>query len=278
MTAPIHEGLMAADTALTWAAGQGLALNLLDLRAAWQDAMRLQVLGEVSDSTGWNPWAGEVRYSLERAAAALDAAEDIVSAVQAASGKPHLAIHTGSGEVQALDGPPPQPTWQPTAAHFEVEVTAPGFDVEATWREAVPVGAPRTLELILMLAKQDPTAASATLSFPRSGDRLIYSPAMLDEVADLALADLPGFEGLVNVPAANGLVGLGNGVFLIKDLRTVHLSAFFPKGEPRVFFRDETLNGPGPYAFRFLVLIGATADEALEAARDLNVVPTVTVP
>lgn len=270
--------LMAAGAALDWADAEALDVEVPVLRAAWRDAMRLQVLGEVSDSTGWNPWAGEVRYSLERAAAALDAAGDILSAVQAASGKPHLAIHTGSGVVEALDEPPPWPTWQPAEAPFEVEVTAPGFDVDATWREAVPVGAPRTLELTLTLTRQDPAAASATLSFPRSGDRLIYSPAMLDEVADLALADLPGFQGLVNVPAANGLVGLGGGVFLIKDLRTVHLSAFFPKGESRVFFRDQTLNGAGPYVFRFLVLTGATADEALQSARDLNVVPTVVFP
>ncbi len=270
--------LMAADVALTWAAGQGFELDLPALRGAWQDAMRLQVLGEVSDSTGWNPWAGEVRYSLERAAAALDVARDILLAMQAASGKPHLAIHTGSGEVETLDEPPPEPAWQPVEAPFEVQVEAPGFEVEATWREQVPVGVPRVLELTLTLKKQDPGATSATLSFPRSGDRLVYSPAMLDEVADLALADLPGFQGQVVVPAANGLVGLGSGVFLLEDLRTVHLAAFFPKGEPRVLFRDQTLNGPGPYVFRFLVLVGATGDEALQAARDLNTSPTVRVP
>ncbi len=269
--------LMAAGAALDWADAEALDVEVPALRAAWRDAMRLQVLGEVSDSTGWNPWAGEVRYSLERAAAALDAAEDILSAVQAASGKPHLAIHTGGG-VEALDEPPPGPAWEPAEAPFEVEVDAPGFDVDVTWREAVPAGVPRTLEFTVRLTRQDPTAASVTLWFPRTGDRLIYSPAMLDEVADLALADLPGSQGLVNVPAANGLVGLGGGVFLIKDLRTVHLSAFFPKGESRVFFRDQTLNGAGPDAFRFLVLTGATADEALQAARDLNVVPTVVYP
>lgn len=270
--------LMAADTALTWADAEGLDVEVPGLRTAWRDAMRLQVLGEVSDSTGWNPWAGEVRYSLERAAAALDAAEDILSAVQAASGKPHLVIHTGSGEVEALDAPPPSPAWQPAEAPFEVEVTAPGFDVDTTWREAVFAGTPRLLDLTVTLTRQEPGAASATVSFPRSGDRLIYSPAMLDEVADLALADIPGSRGQVNVPAANGLVGLGGGVFLLKDLRTVHLSAFFPKAEPRVFFRDQTLNGPGPYVFRFLVLTGATADDALQSARNLNVVPTVVYP
>lgn len=267
--------LMAANTAIAWAEGQGLDLGL---RSAWQEAMRLQVLGEVSDSTGWNPWAGEVRYSLERSALALEEANKILSAVQAATGKPNLLVHTSTGDVETLDGPPPPPLIEDAAAPFVVEVFAPGFDVDLRWREFVPVGVPRKLDLTISLTRTDPLAASATISFPRSGDRLIYSPAMLNEVADIALSDLPGFQGRVNIPAANGLVGLGNGVFAIKDLRTFHLSAFFPKDESRVFFKDQTLNGKGPYVFRFVVLVGATKDEALQAALDLNVNPSVPYP
>ncbi len=269
--------LQAAEATLQWALGQGFMLP--GFWEAWDKAMRLQVLGEVSDSTGWNPWAGEVRYSLEHSAAALETAHEILDAVRTASGKPCLIVHTDTGEVEAVEEAPPGPVLEPAEPPFDVEVTAPGFDASVRWQEvgSPPPAGPHTLELTVTLTRQEATASRATISFPRSGDRLIYSPAMLDEVTDLPLDDLPGSKGRVNVPAANGLVGLGDGVFLIKDLRSFHLSAFFPKDEPRVSFRDETLNGPGPYVWRFLVLMGATKAEALDAARDLNVTPTVVV-
>lgn len=270
--------LMAAGAALRFAASADLGLDLSGMRTAWEDAVRRLILGEVSDSTGWNPWVGEVRYSLEHAATALKVAQAILQDVRVATGKPHLVVHTADDRVEALEDAPKTPLFEPATAPFAVEVVAPGFETDLRWREMSPAPGPRVLDLTVTLTRKDPSATSVTLSFPRSGDRLVYSPAMLDEVADLPLADIPGHQGQVNVPAANGLIGLGQGLFLIKDLRTIHLSVFFPKSEPRVVLRDQTLNGPGPYTFRFLVLLNATTEEALQAARDLNVHPVVTAP
>jgi len=270
--------LMAADAALLWAVRNGSGPDPDPLREALDPAIRAQVLAEVSDSTGWNPWLGEVRYALEFAQSNLETARDVLEAVRASVGAPWIRVDTASGEVTGLDAAGTPPVEAPADPPFDIEVQASGFDSSVQWTELQPPATPRVLKLVVTLARTESGAANAVLSFPRSGDRLIYGPAMLDEVADLDLSGIPGFQGLVNVPAANGLLGLGNGVFLVKDLRSFHLSAFFPKQEPRVYFEDQTLNGPGPYEFRFFVLIGASAPEALAFARSVNVQPVVEWP
>ena len=64
--AAIWRGRAAAAAAQS--AAEGVADERLQagVMAAWREAL----LAEVSDSTGWNPFVNEVRYSRERAAAA----------------------------------------------------------------------------------------------------------------------------------------------------------------------------------------------------------------
>lgn len=267
--------LVAANVALQW--GETV-YGLGHLWPSWKKGVWHQALGEVSDSTGWNPWAGEVRYSLEHSRLAEGAAMEVLEAVRAATGKPYLLVHAGKNTVEALDFAPSPPQRVEAEPPFQVEVEAPGFDVVAEWKKFTEPQQPETFELLVRLTRIEPDAASVQISFPRPGNSLIYSPALLEEVQEIALDRLPGYEHRVVVPAANGLIGLGNGMFVLKDLRTIHLAAFFPKNEQRVYFRDITLNGPGPFDFRFLVLVGCTAEQALEAAIRLNELPDFVYP
>jgi len=265
----------AAFAALTWAFDEGLDLDCEKMTADLDVAVRRQVLSEVSDSTGWNPWIGEVDFSLDGAVAAREAAEDVLGAVRDAAGESNLLVDLDQGTVVGGSILPENP-WGPAEAPFDIDIEAFGFDVFIDWQELVEgVGdGYKTYRPDLTLKRLDDAAHSTRISFPRTTNIITYTPAMLDdETADIALADIGWDEP--NLPLANGLIGLGNGSFLIKDIRSFHLSAFIPKETPEVFFKDMTLNGEGPYIFVFYVLTGATAEEARKEAFRRNIKPMV---
>lgn len=271
--------LQAAETALIWAQGQDLGLDHDHLSALLWQGIRSLVLGEVSDSTGWNPWRGEVRYSLEHAKAAFEAASQVLEAVRSASTKPVVLVDIRKGEVKVGPDPLKTPDRVPVEeAPLQVSVST-NFEYTSKWLKwLTEAQKPLIFEYILTLKRKDPSSNFVRIEFERTEDRLIYSPAMLDEVADLPLSQIPGHEGKVNVPCANGLLGLGGNRFLIKDLQTVHLAAFLPKDKKVVFFEDQTLNGEGPYTLRFFLLTEATKEEALDFAVTVNSAPKVQFP
>ncbi|MBL6975306.1 MAG: hypothetical protein ISR64_06190 [Deltaproteobacteria bacterium] len=269
--------VQAAEAILDWAQAAELPLDDDSLGAQLDTAIADQLLGEVSDSTGWNPWRGEVQYSLDHSHKARDGAMAVIDAVIAATGEDGIMVDLAGPTVTKGAVFPENPWAQVDKAPLSGSVTAPGFDITFRWEQWTE-GAPVDYDhyrMELTLDRVLPDAAELLVSFPRAGDRLIYSPAMLDEVADLDLQAVPGYDDQVNVPAANGLLGLGDGVFLVKDIRSFHLAAFFPHGEPTVYFKDMTLNAADKYVFHIHVLTGATADQALAEATRLNVTPTV---
>lgn len=269
--------VQAAEAILDWALEQDLSVDESALTAKLETAIADQLLGEVSDSTGWNPWRGEVNYSLEHSQTARDGARSVVDAVIDATGEEGIMVDLAGPTVTPGAVFPENPWTKVDKGPVDGSVSMSGFDVGIRWEQWTE-GAPSDYDLYRLevtLDRVEADAAEMTVTFPRTGDRLIYSPAMLDEVADLDLQSIPGYDDQVNVPAANGLVGLGDGVFVVKDIRSVHLSAFFPHGEKTVFFKDRTLAAEDKYVFHFHVLTGATAQQALAEAIRLNVTPTV---
>lgn len=269
--------VQAAEAILDWALAEDASVDEGALEAQLDTAIADQLLGEVSDSTGWNPWRGEVNYSLDHSQTARDGAMAVIDAVIDATGEDGFMVDLAGPTVTPGAIFPENPWSKVNKAPLSGIVTAAGFDITFRWEqwtEGAPVGYD-LYRLELTLDRVLPDAAELLVSFPRTGDRLIYSPAMLDEVADLDLQGIPGYDDQVNVPAANGLIGLGDGVFLVKDIRSFHLSAFFPHGEDEVFFKDRTLAGADKYVFHIHVLVGATAEQALAEATRLNVTPTM---
>ena len=216
-------------------------------------------------------------YGLNNAQAALDAASAIGSQVRDALQHLHLLVNLADGSLDFSDGPlveTPASTPEATGpVTFTAVADGDGFDVQTAWA-LVPSLGEGVHRLTLTLTRKDPAANHFDLTFPRTEDVLVYSPAMLEtEVQTWPLSQFAAAN--LNVPLANGLLGLGSGVFLVKDLATYHLSAFLPKAEPVVRFRDQTLNGPGPYVFVLYVATGMTAEQARALAWKVNVKPVV---
>jgi hypothetical protein len=231
-----------------------------------KDAWRYQLFAEVSDSTGWAPWEGEVRYSLDNARIAQDKADNIVEELARRIKFRFVAIDSRSGEP--LKEIPEQMRLK-AERMLDINISAPGRDFIEEWHR---VSDNPVYELkVNFTATQGDRAVSVT--FPRFTDRIIYSPALLeDEIVEYPLSDF-GFEE-ITLPLSNGLIALDDDIFVIKDNSTVHLAGIIPAGERAVKFTDETAPPDEPFTWRFYVVFGNSAD-ALSFAEAVNVHPVV---
>jgi hypothetical protein len=254
----------ACEIVAAWSAGRPGAADRSRLLDA---AVRELNLAQVSDSTGWNPWLGEVRYSLDHAAEALELAHRCIDH-EPLRGPPRRRVDLATGEVS--DAPPPAWRLFPSARPpFEVRVFAPGRTAELTWRQ---LSADR-LELVADFGPSATRERTVSLIFPLGFSRVVYAPA-LDEAR---LVDLPAsaFDAPEHtLPLPSGLVGLGYGVFLVKDVRTVHLAALVRPRAAEVELRDDTARADEPQRWRFEVVLG-DASRAQEVAADVNLGPTL---
>lgn len=245
-----RHALLAAEAV----AGQDAPL----VKQAWRELL----LGEVSDSTGWNPWNGEVEYSLTHTQAALDLALEALAPTIAAGQQVDLM----TGEVgPVVPEAPPGDVVDPLVA---VEASGTGWQIEQTWRAAPEGGA----WLEVAFTPGEGAKRDVRVVFPFTHDHVVYTPAMLE--GEVEASPLAGYAwSSIGLPCANGLLGLADGLFVIKDLRTVHLAAVIDRGPQTVTFRDETIPTTEPALWRFLVLDGVTAEQARARADRLNVHP-----
>ncbi len=258
----------ACEAVVAWAASRpGHAARLSDLDTAARELM----LAEVSDSTGWTPWLGEVQYSLAHAKAAREAAKRCIDAPELRGpARRRVDVKTGdvvedAAKLEPLAGTNVEPP-------LEVRIDAPGREVTKEWTQL----APGRFELVVAASagtlKNDHRLLSVT--FPMGFERIVYSPA-LDEgtLVDLEAAQFePGLQQ--TIPAPSGLVGLGPSRFVVKDTRTVHVAALLRAGARELEFRDETLLVSETVRWRFEVVDGDGAT-AMAAANDVNVTPAL---
>jgi len=258
----------ACEAVIAWAAREmksGHAQRALELETASRELM----LAEVSDSTGWTPWLGEVQYSLAHAKAAREAARRCIDSPPLRR-RTHRRVDLKTGEV--TDGELEAVTRTKVEGPFEVRIDAPGRQVTATWSRL----SDDRLELVVEAAagthKNDHRLLSVT--FPMGFERIAYSPA-LDEGT---LVDVPASQYAPGVqqtiPAPNGLVGLGPSRWLVKDTRSVHVAALLRAGARELELRDETLHASDVVSWRFEVVDGDAA-RALAVANEVNVTPVL---
>ncbi len=269
--------LMALEKVMDAAKKNGV--NVTDYEGDFWSAVRDQVLGEVSDATGWNPWKGEVDYGLNHSQSAFDKATQLIKEiVKKAWNTNQVMVDLDTGTVMdQLPGSPSKPgSSQGVDPQWDVHIDADGFKVTTNWYQLKDKGDGVYL-LKINLKKQDDTVYDAKVSFELKTDRLIYSPAMLEnEVETISLDDIATDPFTVGL--ANGLIGLGDDTFLIEDTRSVHLAAFVSKSKDSVWFEDQTINRQAEVTYNFYLLKDTTPDKAKEFARKLNVVPQVIVP
>lgn len=266
--------ILFAETLRDHAAAADLATGAADalLASAWRDLW----LAEVSDATGINPWAGEIRYGLQHNAAARSQAEQAIALLKESLDVPWVAIDTATGVVTALDDlPMPEPPAPIANPPFAPSVRADGRTVDIEWVEAGPTG----VELHVLFSAATGTPAEGEdhriveVGFPRTEDRILYSPGLLDdEVADLPFEMFAWSDGEFFLPLGNGLIGLGDGRWMVKHTQFVHLAARLAPDDDQIRFIDETIPADEPATWIFAYVEG-TPEDALAVAHRLNVRP-----
>jgi hypothetical protein len=248
------------------AAGKDVAAVEKDLAYA----VRHLLWAQVSDASGWNPIANEVQYGLGHAARAMELCDGIAQTLMPALGMAHVEVDLATGGVTALAALPEEPTGAPVAAPLDVTVTT-SRPYTTTWTQLAP-GHYR----VVVAFENAPAgkAGVAAVVFPADADTVAYSPALIDDqVVTYARTEFAA-DATLALPLANGLIGLGNDRWLLKDLHTIHLAAVLAPGAAAVEVHDNTFPGSEAGSWTFEVIEG-TAEQALARALALNVTPKV---
>ncbi|RME29642.1 MAG: hypothetical protein D6806_01085, partial [Deltaproteobacteria bacterium] len=241
-----------------------------ELESCWA----LELLGQVSDATGINPFVGEVEYGLEHSAAAMDCADGILQQVADGLGGPYLEIDTASGNVRAVDEPPAE--WvQPAEPVFTesdgFEVNAPGRQVEVKW---IATADPDITRLEVSAGKPENGERTLEVVFPLRLGGFKLTPGLVDDRVDFHAFDEFDFENpRISLPLANGLLGVDGDTYIVKQTSSVHVAATFDF-DGKVRFIDETLDPEKGADWIFYVVRGSER-KALDFANRLNLTPTL---
>jgi hypothetical protein len=268
--------LLLAETLSKHAAAQGKDTSEAD--ALLVEGWRHLFFAEVSDASGINPWAGEVLYGIRHNAASREKSAAAIEQLKKALGKPFAAIDSDTGSVTLLDDQPmPEAPEELTDPPFQPTVTADGRTATVKWWKDSKAGA--VMEVSLSKAPEGTAGPGedyriAEIAIPRTEDVIRYSPALLEgTVEEYAFYQFAWPDGEMFLPLASGLVGLGNGLWVVKDMRSVHLAVRVAPGDASLRFRDETIPPDMAVTWRFGVVKG-TAEQALAVARAWNVKPS----
>jgi len=270
-------------------------------KAILDEGWRAQILGEVSDSTGWNPWKGEVEYSLEHSAKGAKAAVQALAQPGVPEVFAGLMADTATGAVGTRAVPPVYYTVSssgdfavklggsaPVTAPVEAIVKTEGWSVAQEWTELGPDLAALT---VTFTPAGEPAACSRVIkiTFPGASEVVEYVPATTEDeagappgkatakldVSKLALVD----DNSLALPLANGLVGLGSQEWVISVNALNHVAAIIPKGEKIIVFDNRSQPVPDEatdsFAWMFLYLGNADAGAAAALANSVNVWPVV---
>ena len=202
---------------------------------------RLQLEAEVSDSTGWYPTPGELRYSRSRSKAVIAGVKELCPACL--PGRFPATLRSGV-DTALLPAAEITGAWWSKVEYFNTDW--PGL----------------TALKVAMIPGGD-----GRITFKIAGDVLAYCPAFIErEVVHIPFADIKPVLHYVGLP--NGLIGLGPNRWLIRDNRAGFVGAGIDTGARTVDFRIK--NRPGRlYRFTFFVFDGHE-QAALKLANEIN--------
>ncbi len=251
-----HRELMAAETAAT-AGG-------LEARAQLDSAWRLLALGQVTDASGINPYRGEVEYGIAHLTEALRIARDVVTTAVGDGGVSLIDPETG-----AVDEGSEPFAGDPSNARVEVTTTAddPARAVDVVW-ERIEDDHHR---VTTAFGPGDPDSRSWPVAVKFAGtldDALITTLALADDAPyEFSRADFSFGRGSFHMALPLGMVSLGGGLFVIKDMAQVHVAAEVHLDSGDVKFRDETVRLDEGATWVFHVFEGSARDAAALARR-----------
>lgn len=238
--------------------------NRIELKERLFEAKKLLLLAEVSDSTGWNPWTAEINYSLEKSRKAREIAEEIIGTIS--SGKVHISLKEG----KTVDSPRRE-ALKPGRLPVPYRVETYGFGFKTAEKEYEDIPGLYRLEISFLPeenVKRD--FRRIEVIFPLFESRIEYSPGLSREIRSLRREDFS--FNVAGFPLWNGLIGLGNGFYLIKGTGTVHLAGVVDFEKKEVRFVDETEDEPSRFVF---FLYKGESEDALHIAEEINVYPVL---
>lgn len=228
-------------------------------RASLDEAWRELLLGQVSDSTGWNPYRTETEYSLSHMGRAVEIAASALVAEH-----PERA-----GQVLWLDGDGTVLEGDPADAiddgPFGADFVAEGGEREVTIEHLVS-GITGLPVLHVTFGEGSHTAGSPQVAFTWDGAAYRGVTALTHELHEVAADELTCEA--IGLPAALGVVGLAPDTWLVLEQGSVHLAALHDRGQGTVTFVDETLGRDETATWRFH--LAATGAGALQAGILLN--------
>lgn len=249
-------------------------------RALIDEGYRDLVRAEVSDATGINPWLGEWVYGFRYNESSQGACTRAVDGLLDLLGRDHVILDLDAGEAKPDGTFEPQFQLAPTPPEdlpVAIETEAPGRTAAWTWADD---GRVFRGELTIGPSDdpggEDRAKRTVTLGIPLADGVLRYTPALVeDRVVSVPLADFRLLANRIYVPLANGLIGLGPDLWLLKSCRDVHLAARISTGDAdRIEFIDETVPQEGGVTWVFYLLRGSE-EEAIGLARLLNTHPNL---
>jgi len=265
-----HHALVLAETMLDHAADHGL-IDPSGPRARLRDCWREALLAQVSDATGINPWLAEVRYGLEHGAAARKCAEAVQAELGRAIGGPVVYVDSGSGRLQAVERVPEEelvlePPLLSAADGYALE--ADGRQIGTAWHRLAD--RPNIHRLTIVFSPAQGSDFHLEARFPQRLPGFYLRPALDQGPAQLypfSAFDLE--EERITLPLANGLVGIDQDLWLIKETRHVHVGAGFEPEQGRLIFADWTADPAQEITWRFWLVEGGET-EASALAASLN--------
>ena len=256
--AQAHRELVAAETAAKAAK--------LDVREQLDSAWRLLFLGQVTDASGINPFRGEVEYGIAHLAEAIRVASDVIQDAKSALGHSTVMIDPEAASVEdGADAALPFEAEPLTTPPIQADVTSADRQTTTTWRKV------NDSHSILEVSFEAGGLEPIGVRFPASSleDQLVTTLALADDEPHVLTRSAFQFEHF-HLALPVGLIGLGDGRYLIKDQSLIHLAAKLYRDKGDIEFRDETLPEAEPTRWVFHVFEGSAAD-AVQLARQINV-------
>lgn len=250
------------------------------IRVVWDNLLH----AEVSDCSGVNPWRGEVVFGIRMNAWLIAETTALREELLAALGYAHAMVNLDGRTATELDDIPlPEPFPVVEAGPFELAVVHDTRSADVEWRE---VGADHYQVVVSFgVAPEDACddvpdetpcdPRIVSVGFPRTHDVIEYSPGLLEDEVVAHAFDVFNFRsGEVYLPLANGLIGLGDGWYVVKHVRHQHIAARIGPKHPNVDFIDATIPRDTNAAWVFDVLKGEPT-AALARANRINITPVV---
>lgn len=264
--------LLAAERLIEYAQEKG---QMSDVRCQMLDARREklergwkhQLLAEVSDSTGWFPFPVEIQYSIDESNKAMDIAKEIIEEIKICLNYKLVRVDIKTGKVQKVlkESRIPMPLPE-VECPWDIKVEAAGLEYKMA---CYNLGGKR-YDLKIDFIPSGIAGSWAKLSFKRKFDKIVYSPALMeDKIVEYPLEEF-AFE-YTYLPLPNGLIGLGKDVYLIKHNSKNHIAVRI--GKKRKTVEIDLLNPPKePFTYQFSLVFG-DQEFALEQAGKINLYP-----